>query len=332
MIKPLTRSTARPGTDGEIGGFGGLFDLKAAGFHDPILVAATDGVGTKLKVAIEMQQHHTVGIDLVAMCVNDLISQGATPLFFLDYYATAKLSLSIANNVVEGIAEGCRAAGCALIGGETAEMPGMYHGSDYDLAGFAVGAVERTNLLTLDKANEGDILLGLNSNGLHSNGFSMIRRLLQDLGISYHQSCSFSPNQKFGEALITPTRIYVNSCLKALKVGGVTGLAHITGGGLIENPPRAYKDSLTAKIDATSWPLHPVFKWLLGTGKISTTELASTFNCGIGMVVIVRSDSAQAVSATLRSCGETVYKIGVLENRTQDMPNVIIENIESWMN
>ena len=332
LIKPITRSTARPGADGKIGGFGGIFDLKAAHYRDPILVAANDGVGTKLKLAIETNNHNQVGIDLVAMCVNDLVVQGAEPLFFLDYYATGKLSLGSAKEVINGIAEGCLTAGCALIGGETAEMPGMYAGNDYDLAGFAVGAVERQDLLTNANAKEGDIILGLASNGLHSNGFSLIRKVIKELDLKYEENCPFLETKNIGEALMEPTRIYVRSCLQALKVGGIMGLAHITGGGLLENPPRAFNDQLSAHIDASSWPLPPVYKWLMQTNLIEPEELAHTFNCGIGMIVITDPGFAQNVFQELTHLGETVYELGVLKNRSKNLPKVTIENIASWKN
>lgn len=332
LIQPLTRSTSRPGADGKIGGFGGIFDLKSSGFKDPLLIAATDGVGTKVRIAIESNRHETIGIDLVAMCVNDLIVQGAEPLFFLDYYATGKLSISNANKVITGIANGCRTAGCALIGGETAEMPGMYANDDYDLAGFAVGAVERENLLLPANTNEGDILLGLRSDGLHSNGFSLVRRVLEKLELGFHEKCPYSADQTIAESLITPTRIYVNPCLKALKTGGVIGLAHITGGGLIENPPRAYKDTLTARIDAGQWSLPPVYKWLIDTKLISSNELARTFNCGIGMVVIVTPKSAELICKLFKESGEIVNRIGILERRSPGMPEVVLDNLGSWTN
>ena len=313
MIKPITRSTARPGADGKIGGFGGIFDLKAAHYRDPILVAANDGVGTKLKLAIETNNHKQVGIDLVAMCVNDLVVQGAEPLFFLDYYATGKLSLGSAKEVINGIAEGCLTAGCALIGGETAEMPGMYNGNDYDLAGFAVGAVERQDLLTNAKSKEGDIILGLASNGLHSNGFSLIRKVIKELDLKYEENCPFLETKNLGEALMEPTRIYVKSCLQALKLGGIVGLAHITGGGLLENPPRAFNDQLSAHIDASSWPLPPVYKWLMKTNLIAPEELAHTFNCGIGLVAIIAKDCVNDFTSHLDSLNEQWFNIGTVK-------------------
>lgn len=329
-IKPLTRSTARPGADGGIGGFGGVFDLKAAGFADPLLISATDGVGTKLRVAIEAGIHDTVGIDLVAMCVNDLVVQGAEPLFFLDYYATGKLSVETARSVVTGIAEGCRQAGCALVGGETAEMPGMYGEGDYDLAGFAVGAVERANLLNGTQAENGNVLLGLASSGLHSNGMSLVRRVIDGANLDHRAPCPFEKGKSLGEAVLTPTKIYVAACKAALATGGVKGFAHITGGGLIENPPRTFGSGLVARIDVASWVLPPVFRWLAKTGRIGGSELARTFNCGIGMVVIVSLDAVDQVTAALAEAGETVHRIGTLELRADDAPPVILENLASW--
>lgn len=308
-IKPLAGSTRRPGADADLGGFGGLFDLKAAGYTDPILVAANDGVGTKLKVAIEAQKHDTVGIDLVAMCVNDLVVQGAEPLLFLDYIATGKLDVEQMTAVVAGIAEGCRQAGAALIGGETAEMPGMYQGSDYDLAGFSVGAAERGELLNGADIAVGDVILGLSSSGPHSNGYSLIRRLVSGEGHSYADKSPFS-DQTLGEALLAPTKIYVRSCLAAVKAGYVKGLAHITGGGFLENIPRVMPDNTVAKIDTMKWSLPPVFGWLQAQGNIATREMARTFNCGIGMVAIVGKDNATAAAELLAAHGETVYTIG----------------------
>ena len=313
-----------------IGGFGGIFDVKANGFTDPLLVAATDGVGTKLRVAIEAEKHDSVGIDLVAMCVNDLVVQGAEPLFFLDYYATGKLKVEVAKEVIKGIAKGCKLAGCSLIGGETAEMPDMYNDADYDLAGFSVGAVERENVLNGNEAAAGDVLLGLGSSGLHSNGFSLIRKLINELEINYNDDCHFNPKLSWGDALLTPTKIYVKSCLEALKLGGITGLAHITGGGLIENPPRIFDPNLSAQIDAKSWELPPVYRWLIKTGRIESMELARTFNCGIGMIVIVKPDQAETITKKLRDSGERVFQIGQLKARVPGAQPVIIENIDDW--
>ncbi|MDA5194371.1 phosphoribosylformylglycinamidine cyclo-ligase [Govanella unica] len=311
-IKPLARSTRRPGSDVELGGFGGLFDLKAAGFTDPILVAATDGVGTKLKVAIDAGKHDTVGIDLVAMCVNDLVVQGAEPLFFLDYFATGKLSVEAGAAIVSGIAEGCRQSGSALIGGETAEMPGMYKDGDYDLAGFSVGAVERGRQIPLDTLAAGDVLLGIASSGVHSNGYSLVRRLVADKGFDYAAPCPFDAHQTLGEALLTPTRIYVKSLLPEIRSGRIKALAHITGGGLVENMPRVLPKTLSAEIDAGAWSLPPVFHWLMDVGGIEPQEMTRTFNCGIGMVAVVAAEDADATIAALEAAGETVTRIGVL--------------------
>ena len=312
-IAPLTAATRRPGADGALGGFGGLFDLKAAGFTDPILVAANDGVGTKLKVAIEAERHDTVGIDLVAMCVNDLVVQGAEPLFFLDYYATGRLDVAVARTVVASIAEGCRQAGCALIGGETAEMPGMYGQGDYDLAGFAVGAAERGALLSPDGIVAGDVLLGLASSGIHSNGYSLVRRLVADHGLSYADAAPFAADITLGEALLTPTRIYVPACLSAVRAGLVKGLAHITGGGFTENVPRCLPDGTAAHIDTGAWPLPAVFDWLRTLGGLAPPEMARTFNCGIGMVAVVAADQAAQAQAAFEQAGEQVFRIGTIQ-------------------
>ncbi len=313
MIAPLARATARPGADAELGGFGGFFDLKAAGYLDPLLVAANDGVGTKLKLAIATGRHDTVGIDLVAMCVNDLIVQGAEPLFFLDYFASAALDTGVAASVVAGIAAGCREAGCALIGGETAEMPGMYAPGDYDLAGFAVGAVERGRQLTGDRVAPGDVLLGLASSGAHSNGFSLIRRIVERSGARLDRPAPFDLDLLLGEALLTPTRIYVRSLLPQLKAGRVHALAHITGGGLLENVPRILPAGAHARIDAGAWSLPRLFAWLQGQGRIEPAELARTFNCGIGMVLCVAADHVDTLTQDLSKAGEAVHRIGVVE-------------------
>ena len=319
MIKPMVRSTRRPGADGEIGGFGGLFDLKAAGFSDPVLVAANDGVGTKLKVAIDAGSHDTVGIDLVAMCVNDLVVQGAEPLFFLDYFATGKLEVEAAAQVIEGIAEGCRIANCALIGGETAEMPGMYAAGDYDLAGFAVGAAERGTLLPRADIGEGDVLLGLASSGVHSNGYSLVRRLKDISGLDWDAPAPFDPSKSLAEALLEPTRIYVRSMLAAIRTtGAVKGMAHITGGGFTENIPRVLPDGVAARIDLDTLTLPPVFGWLRETGSIAEGEMLKTFNCGVGMVVIVEASAKDAVVEALESEGETVIEMGSLVKRDGD--------------
>ena len=310
-IKPLVRATRRPGADGEIGGFGGLFDLKAAGFSDPVLVAANDGVGTKLKIAIDAGKHDTIGIDLVAMCVNDLVVQGAEPLFFLDYFATGKLDPEQGAAIVGGIARGCRQAGCALIGGETAEMPGMYHGNDYDLAGFAVGAAERDQLLPTDDIIEGDELLGLASSGVHSNGFSLVRRIVEKSGLSWSDKAPFAHGETLGEALLEPTRIYVKSILKAIRgTHGIKALAHITGGGFPDNIPRVLPKQFSAELDLDAIDVPPVFGWLAKTGNVAPDEMMRTFNCGIGMVIVVASGQAAQVAAVLQEAGETVTSIG----------------------
>ncbi|WP_299814440.1 phosphoribosylformylglycinamidine cyclo-ligase [uncultured Roseibium sp.] len=313
-IKPLVKATSRPGADSDIGGFGGLFDLKGAGFTDPVLVAANDGVGTKLKIAIETGQHRTVGIDLVAMCVNDLVVQGAEPLFFLDYFATGALDVDTATDVVAGIADGCKLAGAALIGGETAEMPGMYVQGDYDLAGFSVGAVERGAILPRKDVAEGDVLLGLASSGVHSNGYSMVRKIVELSGLTWSDAAPFDNDKSLGEALMVPTRIYVKPLLAALRqTSGIKALAHITGGGLTENLPRVLPDSCSARIDLARIDVPAVFGWLAETGGVAQAELLRTFNCGIGMVAVVAEDEAEAVSSVLRDAGETVATIGRIE-------------------
>ena len=312
----MARATARSGSDASLGGFGAFFDPKAAGFKDPLLVATTDGVGTKLKVAIDAKHHATVGIDLVAMCVNDLVVQGAEPLFFLDYFASGKLDVAAARDVIAGIADGCKQAGCALVGGETAEMPGMYSDDDYDLAGFSVGAVERSQAITGQTISDGDVVLGLASSGVHSNGFSLVRRVVADLKLSYEAPAPFAPAKKLGEALLAPTRIYVKSCLAAIKQGGVKGLAHITGGGLIENIPRVLPDGLGVELDAANWTMPPVFGWLAREGKVAHEEMARTFNCGIGMVVIVEAAKADAIIATFTSAGDKATRIGKVVKAT----------------
>jgi phosphoribosylformylglycinamidine cyclo-ligase len=307
-IKPAAKRTARPGVMSGLGGFGALFDLKGAGFTDPVLVAATDGVGTKLRIAIDTGHVDGVGIDLVAMCVNDLVCQGAEPLFFLDYFATGKLDTDTAARVIEGIAEGCARSGCALIGGETAEMPGMYPAGDFDLAGFAVGAMERGTDLPSGVA-EGDVLLGLASDGVHSNGYSLVRKLVEVSGLGWDADCPWADGS-LGEALLTPTRLYVTQALAAVKAGGVHALAHITGGGLTENLPRVLPEGMGAQIDLSAWDLPPVFKWLAATGGMAEAELLKTFNCGIGMIVVVAAEQADAVTAVLEEAGETVSRIG----------------------
>jgi phosphoribosylformylglycinamidine cyclo-ligase len=307
-IKPAAAATARPGVMGGLGGFGALFDLKAAGFRDPVLVAATDGVGTKLKLAIDTGRFDSVGIDLVAMCVNDLVCQGAEPLFFLDYLATGRLEVEAAAQVVEGIAAGCAEAGAALVGGETAEMPGLYAPGDFDLAGFAVGAMERGAHLPRSVA-AGDVLLGLASSGVHSNGFSLVRRVVELAGLDWQARAPFAGG-RLGEALLAPTRIYVRPALAAIRLGGVHALAHITGGGLTENLPRVLPDGLGAEIDLEAWPLPPVFGWLRDTGGIADAEMLKTFNCGIGMVAVVAPDQAPALAEALEAAGEAVREIG----------------------
>lgn len=318
-IKPLIKATSRPGVLGNIGGFGGLFDLKATGLKDPLLVAANDGVGTKLKLAIDTGIHHTVGIDLTAMCVNDLVVQGAEPLFFLDYFACGKLETGVAEAVIKGIAEGCKQAGCALIGGETAEMPGMYSEGDYDLAGFSVGAVERDQLLPKPTIAAGNQIIGLASSGVHSNGFSLVRKLIEKSGLPLSARAPFeeNTNQSLGEALLTPTRIYVKPLLEALRtIGGINALAHITGGGLTENIPRVLKDGLSAEINLTKLSPPSVFNWLKTEGNISNEEMLRTFNCGIGMVLIVEGDKAEDLVALLNNTGEAASLIGEIKNGT----------------
>ena len=311
-IKPLAKSTARPGADAALGGFGGLFDLKAAGFKDPLLVAGTDGVGTKLKVAIESSIHDTVGIDLVAMSVNDIVVQGAEPLLFLDYFATGKLDVAIGTEVVKGVAEGCRQAGCALIGGETAEMPGMYARGDYDLAGFAIGAVERDQVLPRRDMAEGDVVLGLASSGAHSNGFSLVRRIVAESGLSYDSPAPFTKGETLGRALLAPTRIYVKSALGAIRESEVKGFAHITGGGLTENVPRVVPHGLDIEIDLGSFAPLPVFQWLARMGGVDEREMLRTFNCGIGMIAVVPEARADEAARVLTSAGERVARLGRL--------------------
>ncbi|MDB5692287.1 MAG: phosphoribosylformylglycinamidine cyclo-ligase [Alphaproteobacteria bacterium] len=312
-IAPLARATARPGADASLGGFGGFFDLKAAGYRDPLLVAANDGVGTKLKLAIDSGRHDGVGIDLVAMCVNDLIVQGAEPLFFLDYFATGRLEAGVAEQVIASIAEGCREAGCALIGGETAEMPGMYAEGDYDLAGFCVGAVERDEALTGSRVEAGDVILGLASSGVHSNGFSLVRRLAADKGWKLDRPALFDQDVLLIDALLKPTRIYVRSLLPLVRSGRIHALAHITGGGLLENLPRVLPEGLHARIDAGAWAQPRLMAFLQAQGNIEPEEMARTFNCGIGMVLIVARDDMKDVSEKLEQAGETLFEIGAVE-------------------
>jgi phosphoribosylformylglycinamidine cyclo-ligase len=312
-IAPLARATARPGADAELGGFGGFFDPRAAGYKDPLLVAANDGVGTKVKLAIDHDRHDRIGEDLVAMCVNDLIVQGAEPLFFLDYFATGKLENGVAERVVAGIAEGCRMAGCALIGGETAEMPGMYAAGDYDLAGFCVGAVERGEQLTGDTVAAGDVLLGLASSGVHSNGYSLVRRLAADKGWKLDRPALFDQDQLLIDHLIAPTRIYVKSLLPAIRAGKVHALAHITGGGLLENVPRVLPKGLHARIDAGSWDQPRLMAFLQAQGHIEPAEMARTFNCGVGMVLAVAPNEVAGLRAELEAASETVFAIGRID-------------------
>ncbi len=325
-IAPLARASARSGTTASLGGFGALFDPKAAGFKDPILVATTDGVGTKLKIAIATGLHDTIGIDLVAMSVNDLIVQGAEPLFFLDYFATGKLEVDTARRIIAGIAEGCRIAGCALIGGETAEMPGLYAEGDYDLAGFAVGAVERGQALDGTNIAEGDIVIGLPSSGVHSNGYSLVRKLVEQSGLGWNDPAPFEPAKSLGEALLTPTVIYVQPALKLVHAGVVKGFAHITGGGLTENIPRVLPDGLGVALDAEKWTLSPVFQWMAAVGNLPAAELARTFNCGIGMVAIVAADRQDETLALLADIDARV--IGTVIKAPED-ERVQIAHVES---
>ncbi len=323
LIKPLVKATARPGADAEIGGFGGVFDLKRAGFKDPVLVAANDGVGTKVKIAIETGLHSTIGIDLVAMSVNDLVVQGAEPLFFLDYFATGKLDPEIGAEVVKGIADGCRQAGCALIGGETAEMPGVYHGDDYDLAGFAVGAVERGAILPRTDIKAGDVVLGMASSGVHSNGFSLVRRVVARSKLKWSAPAPFDKKKKLGAAVLTPTRIYVKSCLAAIReTKAVKALAHITGGGFPDNIPRVLPKNIGARIDIGQIPVRPVFKWLAAEAGISEKEMLRTFNCGIGMIAVVEARAADKVAAVLTREGERVVRLGELVTAAKGKPRV----------
>jgi phosphoribosylformylglycinamidine cyclo-ligase len=327
-IGPLAKATARAGADASLGGFGGFFDLKAAGYRDPLLVAANDGVGTKLKLAIDSGRHSGVGIDLVAMCANDLIVQGAEPLFFLDYFATGRLESGVAERVIAGIAEGCKQAGCALIGGETAEMPGMYAEGDYDLAGFCVGAVERGEALTGDKVADGDVILGLASTGVHSNGYSLVRRLAADKGWKLDRPALFDQDRLLIEALLEPTRIYVKSLLPVVRSGCVHALAHITGGGLLENIPRVLPDGLHAYVEADLWAQPRLMSFLQAQGNIEPGEMARTFNCGIGMAAIVPADDAKRVVAELETAGETVFTIGRIEPGQRGC--TVSGSAESW--
>jgi len=323
LIKPLVRSTARPGADAEIGGFGALFDLKRLGFADPVLVAATDGVGTKLKIAIETGTHHTIGIDLVAMSVNDLVVQGAEPLFFLDYFACGQLDPEVGARVIKGVAEGCRQAGCALIGGETAEMPGLYQTGDYDLAGFAVGAVERDAILPRTDVRAGDVILGLASSGIHSNGYSLVRKIVERTGLRWSAPAPFDPARELGAALLEPTRIYVKSCLAALRATkAVKALAHITGGGFPDNIPRVLPQGLGVMLDLHRVPVPPIFRWLADVGQVAEAEMLRTFNCGVGMVAVVAPGEVDAVGNALVREGETVVPIGEVVAIARDTARV----------
>ena len=328
-IKPLAKATARPGAGAGLGGFGAFFDLKAAGYADPVLVAATDGVGTKLMIAIAADSHDSVGIDLVAMCVNDLVVQGAEPLFFLDYYATGKLDPEAGRAVVAGIAEGCRQSGCALVGGETAEMPGLYAAGDYDLAGFAVGALERGQALTGETVEPGDIVLGLASSGLHSNGFSLVRKIVETLGLGFDGPAPFDPEQSLGAALLAPTRIYVKACLAAHRAGRLKALAHITGGGLPENLPRVLPPEVAVEIDGLNWPVPPVFPWLAHAGGTALDDMLRTFNCGLGMVAVVASEDEAAAREILTDHGETVTRIGHVVARDPGAPALAIRDLDA---
>ena len=312
-IKPLARATARPGATPSLGGFGALFDLKAAGYDDPLIVATTDGVGTKLKIAIDTGRHAGIGVDLVAMCVNDLLAQGAEPLLFLDYYATSKLDVEAGRTIVAGIAEGCRQAGCALVGGETAEMPGLYAKGDYDLAGFSLGAVDRAGVLPrLDDQRAGDLLIGLGSSGPHANGYSLIRRVVERTGMAWDAPAPFAPGRDLADALLEPTRIYVRSVLPLIKAGLVKGGAHITGGGLVENPPRALPAHVSARFDWAAWAPPPVFDWLAREGGVAESEMRRTFNCGLGFLLVVDPGHAEAVLAALVNGGENAFVAGEL--------------------
>ena len=337
-IKPHVKKTNRSGVMAGLGGFGALFDLKKTGFIDPVLVSSTDGVGTKIKIAIDLNRHDTIGIDCVAMCVNDVVVQGAEPLFFLDYFATGKLDNDVAEKVIASVAEGCRQAGCALIGGETAEMPGLYAPGDYDLAGFTVGAVERNEIISGETIQPGDVLLGLASNGFHSNGFSLVRHVIANTpGFDYDSRAPFEDNMTFGELILMPTRIYVRSILEALNIPGddgrpaIKGMAHITGGGLYENVPRMLPEGTKAVIDTATWELPVVFRWLAEAGKVEYHDMARTLNCGLGMVIACAPDKAEELKASISANGETVYVIGTVQKRDVSDSDVILENLDtSW--
>jgi len=325
-IKPIVKTTARPGSDTDLGGFGGLFDIAKAGYNDPILVSATDGVGTKLKIAETVGKHDTIGIDLVAMCVNDLVVQGAQPLFFLDYFATGKLEVEQAEDVISGIADGCRQSGCALVGGETAEMPGMYAAGTYDLAGFTVGAVERDSILPRKNITQGDSIIGIASTGVHSNGFSLVRKVLERSGLSLDDTPKGFGNS-LGETLLTPTRIYVKSCLAAIETGYIKAFAHITGGGLLENIPRVLPNELAAEINYNSWEIPLIFQWVQKNGAIDTLEMLRAFNCGIGMIAIVSDDKKEDIIRALEENGETCHVIGQITERKTDTEAVTFTNL-----
>jgi phosphoribosylformylglycinamidine cyclo-ligase len=328
-IKPLAKSTVRTGADASLGGFGGLFDLAACKYDDPVLVSANDGVGTKLKIAFEVDKHDTIGIDLVAMCVNDLVVQGAEPLFFLDYFATGKLSTDKAYDVIKGIADGCKQANAALIGGETAEMPGMYAEGHYDLAGFAVGAVERNKILPKGDLKQGDVLLGLASSGIHSNGYSLVRHIIQNNNLNYSDTASFDESKTLGEVCLTPTKIYIKPCIEAIRTDKVKALAHITGGGFTENIPRVLSDDIAVDIDCSSWEMPPVFKWLAELGNIPALEMLKTFNCGVGMILAVDKNDASEIQSVLEKAGEAVYQIGSVVPK--DKEAVVYSNIDSLL-
>jgi homoserine kinase len=330
-IKASTKSTRRPGADGEIGGFGGLVDLQAAGYTEaPILVGAIDGIGTKVKIAFEMGKHDTVGIDLVAMNVNDLVVQGAEPLMFLDYYACSKLDVESAAKFVEGVANGCRQSACALVGGETAEMPGIYQAGEYDAGGAAIGAIKRGVPILPDTASmvEGDVVLGLASSGVHSNGFSLVRKIVERSGLTFHDSAPWSEADNIGTALLTPTKIYVKPLLAATRQSLIKGMAHITGGGLLENIPRMLPKTLAAELDAKTWPLPPVFSWLKSAGRLEHTEFARTFNTGLGMVLVVDHHNVQAATEILQEYGEKVYNVGRLVKRVDE--ECVVQNMDVW--
>ncbi len=329
-IKPAAKATMRAGVMGGLGGFGALFDLKAAGYNDPLLVSSTDGVGTKLKVAIAAGKHDTVGQDLVAMCVNDLVVQGAEPLFFLDYFASSRLQVTAAAAVIEGIAKACKDSGCALIGGETAEMPGLYADGDYDLAGFVVGAVERDRLLTGADVAPGDLLIGLASSGVHSNGFSLVRRICDGEGLSYAMPSPVEDGKSLAETLLTPTKLYVKGPLAAHRAGLVKAFAHITGSGIIGNLPRVLPEGTAAELDAARWELPPVFGWLQKAGRLTASEMANTFNCGLGMIAVVARDKAEECLRVLHEAGETVSIVGRITERKGEAQTTIVGPAGAW--